>query len=95
MVRNVRTAYAALGQAAPAVTPGEAGSRHFRRSLFAVRAIRAGEPFTSENVRSIRPGDGLPPRELKQVLGRQARTDIARGTPLRWDMIGERMTEEG
>jgi N-acetylneuraminate synthase len=87
MVRAVRAAYQALGSAELAISPGEEVSRRLRRSLFAVRDIRAGQRFTAENVRSIRPADGLHPRHLEQLLGGTARVDIPRGTPLAWDHV--------
>ena len=87
MVRDVRTVEKALGTVSYALTPAQAVSRVFRRSLFVVKDVRKGELFTSENVRSIRPGHGLPPRYLPQVLGRTAHCDIARGTPLRWELV--------
>lgn len=59
-----------------------------RRSLYAVADIRAGETLTPDNVRSIRPGFGLKPKHLPEVLGRVAREDIERGTPLDWPLIG-------
>jgi sialic acid synthase SpsE len=62
-------------------------NRNFARSLFAVEDIEAGEKLTSENVRSIRPGYGLPPKYLKEVIGRTAATKIEKGTPLSWDLI--------
>jgi len=70
--------------------PGEteAKSKSFRRSLFCIKDIAKGESFTEENVRSIRPGYGLHPRHLKEIMGCTAQTYIPRGTPLRWDMIG-------
>ncbi len=88
MVAAVREAERALGEVRYAITQREAASRTFRRSLFAVQDIQKGEAFTMENVRSIRPGHGLPPRELERVLGRQAVRDLPRGTPLRWEDIG-------
>ena len=84
MVKAVRAAEQALGEVQYGVTEGESASRNFRRSLFVVEDVRAGETFTSTNVRSIRPGQGLHPRYLPQVLGRQSATAIVRGTPLRW-----------
>jgi N-acetylneuraminate synthase len=55
--------------------------------LFVVEDVRRGEPFTSTNVRSIRPGHGIPPKHLTEVLGRRAARDISRGTPLAFDLI--------
>lgn len=88
MVRLVRDAEAGLASA-PFLGPGE-GEREnlvFRRSLFAVRDIAAGAELTAADVRSIRPGHGLPPADLPRVLGRRARGAISRGTPLRWDLL--------
>jgi N-acetylneuraminate synthase len=87
MAAAVRTAHQALGSAQFGAGPGEVASCRLRRSLFAVRDIRAGERFTTENVRSIRPADGLPPRYLDRVLGATARVAIPRGTPLAWEHL--------
>lgn len=87
MVQAIREAERALGQVVYQVAPREAASRVFRRSLFVVQDVRAGEPFTSENVRSIRPAHGLHTRHLEDVLGRPAARDIERGTPLSWDLV--------
>lgn len=87
MVQAVREAEQALGRVSYEVTEREQNSRVFRRSLFVVRDMQAGECFTAENVRSIRPAYGLHPRCLSQVLGRRARCTIARGSPLAWDLI--------
>ena len=59
----------------------------FARSLFAVTDIMAGEVFTEKNVRSIRPSHGLPPKYLKEILGKKASANIEKGTPLSWDLI--------
>ena len=56
-------------------------------SIGRVRDVAAGGAFTAENVRIIRPGHGLPPRELPNVLGRRARRDVVRGTRLTWDIV--------
>jgi N-acetylneuraminate synthase len=88
MVDGVRIAERALGCVEYGLTPAEVESRAFRRSLFVVENVRAGEMFTEGNVRSIRPGHGLHTRYLKEVLGRTASRDIERGTPLAWEMIG-------
>jgi N-acetylneuraminate synthase len=87
MVDAVRTAEQALGEARFGPDAAEEKSRVFRRSLFVVEDVRAGEAFTGRNVRSIRPGYGLPPRHLRQVLTRKAARDIGRGTPLSWDLV--------
>ncbi|RLI52995.1 MAG: pseudaminic acid synthase [Candidatus Thorarchaeota archaeon] len=87
MVESIRIVEKAIGEVRYEVTGNERASRVFRRSLFVVKDIRAGEPFTEENVRSIRPGHGLHTRYLKEILGRQAINDIKSGTPLSWDLI--------
>jgi len=88
MVDAVRVAEKALGKALYEAGKQESASRVFRRSLFVVEDIEAGEVFTNGNVRSIRPGYGLPPKFLSTVLGRVAAEDVVRGTPLAWNMIG-------
>jgi N-acetylneuraminate synthase len=87
MVEAIRTVEKALGKVHYGITEQEAKSRVFRRSLFVVKDMKAGEMFTEENVRSIRPGYGLHPRHLNDVLGRRAARDIKRGTPLSWELI--------
>jgi len=84
MVSAVRIARAALGGVHYGPSEQETDLRRLRRSLFVVEDVKAGEEFTAENVRSIRPGDGLHSRFLEQILGRPARVDVARGTPLHW-----------
>jgi pseudaminic acid synthase len=87
MVEAVRTAENALGSPQFAMGRREAGSLKFRRSLFVVENVRKGDVFTKENVRSIRPADGLHPRHLNEVLGQHAACDVERGTPLKWELI--------
>jgi N-acetylneuraminate synthase len=87
MVDGVRNAYAALGKPTFQRRPSELANKSVRRSLYVVADIKRGEAFTAANVRSIRPGYGLPPRHLPEVMGRKAATDIARGTPLDWPLI--------
>lgn len=87
VVRGARTAWAALGDGSAKRPKVEDGNRVFRRSLFAVAPIAAGEPLTRANVRALRPGLGLPPRELDAVLGRRAAQAIPRGTPLAWELL--------
>ena len=88
LVRDCKDAWTALGTAHYDVLGSERGSLQFRRSLYVSADVRAGEPLTRANVRSIRPGNGLPPAELEAVLGRPAARDLKRGEPLAWDMIG-------
>ncbi len=87
MVAAVRTAEKALGDVSYGVSEKEAKSRVFRRSLFVVEDVKAGEEFTAENVRSIRPAHGLHTRYLNDILGRKATKVIRRGTPLDWTLV--------
>ena len=77
----------AMGRVHYGPTAAESKSLVFRRSLFAVRDIEVGEVLTADSVRIIRPGTGLPPKDIDKVLGRRAKARIARGTPLSWDLI--------
>lgn len=83
MVSDIRIVEKALGQKEYALTPQQQAERSGVRSLFVVADIRAGEKLTPRNIRSIRPGDGLPPAELDRVLGSTAVRDLRRGSPLR------------
>jgi N-acetylneuraminate synthase len=87
MITGCRTAWTALGKVNYALEASEKGNKTFRRSLYAVKDIPAGAQLTAENVRSIRPGYGLPPKHLPEILGRRAGRAIARGTPLAWSLI--------
>jgi len=87
LVDDTKAAWAALGQAHYDVLGSERGSLLFRRSLYVTADVKAGEPLTRANVRSIRPGNGLPPAHFDQVLGRTAKRDLERGEPLAWDML--------
>jgi N-acetylneuraminate synthase len=87
MVEAVRTAEKVLGKVRYEVGEREAKSQVFRRSLFVVKDMKAGEVFTEKNVRSIRPGNGLAPKFMREILGRRAVCDIHSGTPLSWKLI--------
>jgi N-acetylneuraminate synthase len=87
LVEAVRSAEKALGQVQYGPTPHERRTLPFRRSLFVVRDMKKGEVFTAENVRSIRPADGLHPKHLPEVVGRRAACDIERGTPVAWELM--------
>ena len=88
MVEAIRTTEKALGTVNYAVTEKEAASRVFRRSLFVVEDMKAGDLFTEENVRAIRPGYGLSTKYIDVILGEKAKQDVEAGTPLNWDLIG-------
>ena len=87
LVKAIRVAEKAVGRVTYELTEKENNSRVFRRSLFVVKDIKAGEVFSSTNVRIIRPGCGLAPKHEGVVLGRQAKQAILRGTPLSWELI--------
>jgi sialic acid synthase SpsE len=88
LIRAVRSTESMLSNVGFGVSAAERSSTIFRRSLFVVRDIAEGERFTEHNVRVIRPGYGMAPRDLPEVLGRTAARAIRRGTPLSREMIG-------
>jgi pseudaminic acid synthase len=88
LASNIRAVEKAIGKIHYGPTKGEKEGRVFRRSLFAVKDIKKGEILSEENVRSIRPGFGLLPKYLRNVLGKRSKKSIPKGTPLRWDMFG-------
>ncbi|MBQ1543026.1 MAG: pseudaminic acid synthase [Caulobacteraceae bacterium] len=89
LVRDCKDAWAALGCAHYDLKGSEAANAQFRRSLYVVADVAAGEALTPANIRSIRPGHGLPPKALDHVLGRRAARDLKRGEALAWEMVEE------
>lgn len=87
MVKAVRNIEKALGKVSYELSERIKKSREFARSLFAARDIKKGEPFTEENIKSVRPAYGLPPKYLTQILGKKARRDVSKGEPLTWDIV--------
>jgi len=87
LVDDCKSAWSALGAVGYNLTPSEQGSTLFRRSIYAVKPIKAGQILTADNVRSIRPGFGLPPKHLPEIVGRKAARDIAYGEALTWSAI--------
>ncbi len=87
LVEDCRNAWAALGEAGYARGAAETANKQFRRSLYIVADVAAGEALGPAQVRSIRPGFGLPPKHLGDVLGRRAARPLSRGEPLNWDML--------
>jgi len=86
---ETKNAWLSLGNIGYAFKASEEANVKFRRSLYAVQDIGVGEQLTSDNVRSIRPGFGLPPKHLDDLLGKKATSKIERGTPLSWDLISK------
>ena len=82
-----RTAWEALGKVDYRIKSSEEGNVKFRRSLYFIRDLRAGEEITLDGVRSVRPGYGLHPRHLDEVIGRRAKVDIKAATPVSWNVI--------
>ena len=87
LVRDARTAWSAIGAPSYGPTESEKSGLIWRRSLYVVADVAAGERLTADNVRSIRPSLGLPPRHLGAVLGRRAARALRRGQPLAADMV--------
>lgn len=87
LVTECGQAYEALGRISYGPTQAEQASLRHRRSLYVVEDVRAGELFTENNVRAIRPGLGLPPKYLDIVIGRRAEKDVRQGTPVSWEIL--------
>ena len=87
LVRESRTAWEALGEVQYGPTRGEKAYIRGRRSLYVAEDCKAGEPLTRKNLRSVRPGFGLPPKHLDALLGRRLKRDTARGTPMSFDLL--------
>lgn len=89
LVRDANIAWKAMGSASYGQSPSEKGNAQFRRSLYVVKDVAKGETFTNDNVRSIRPGIGLAPKHLDDVLGKTASKDIERATPMSLDLVAK------
>jgi pseudaminic acid synthase len=87
LVREAQRAWESLGSIHYGPTEDEKSSLRYRRSLYVVKDMRAGEVFSNTNVRAIRPGQGLPPKHFESVIGHRAARDIPQGTPLSWDLL--------
>ena len=88
MVKQIRIVEKALGKSSYGLTDKQKKEHEGSRSLFVVKKVKKGEAFSPENVRSIRPGNGLHTQYYEEILGKHATRDIERGTPLQWNMIG-------
>jgi N-acetylneuraminate synthase len=87
LVDDCRHAWEALGEARLVRGETEIGNKQFRRSLYVVRDVASGAALTEQDVRSIRPGYGLEPKRLPEILGRPAARDLKRGEALEWEMV--------
>jgi sialic acid synthase SpsE len=87
LVVESERAWRALGAVSYGPLEAEQASMQFRRSLYVVKDLKAGDRLTRENVRAIRPGLGLPPKHLDDVLGKTVNRDIKRGTALNWSLL--------
>ena len=87
LVIETERAWQALGQVSYGPTEAELKSLQYRRSLYVGEDMRAGEIFTEQNLRRIRPGAGLAPKYYDLLLGRSVTRDVARGTPVSWELV--------
>ena len=87
LVKECNAAYQALGQISYDISEQEKNSLMFRRSLYIVEDLKACDIITEKNIRSIRPGKGLPPKYFEAVTGLRVTKDVKRGTPLSWDIL--------
>ncbi|AXV18963.1 MULTISPECIES: pseudaminic acid synthase [Aeromonas] len=89
LVTSVNTAHAALGVADYQLTASEQGNRAFRRSLYLVKEMAAGEVLTAEHIKSVRPALGLPPADYDRLIGKRVSRDMAANQPLNWEWIAD------
>ncbi|RRD91315.1 pseudaminic acid synthase [Conchiformibius steedae] len=87
LCRDSKTAWSALGQVEYALKSSEQGNAQFRRSLYFVKDLRAGDVVDASCIRSVRPGYGLPPKYFDEIIGKTVNTDIAANTPVRWEVL--------
>ena len=87
LCEDTRTAWLATGQAGYRLKTAEQESLKYRRSIYIVEAMKAGEVFSRKNIRRIRPGFGVEPKYYEEILGKKVARDVAKGTPLDWDLV--------
>ncbi|MBP2645915.1 MAG: N-acetylneuraminate synthase [Firmicutes bacterium] len=88
LVNETERAWIALGQVRYGTTAPEENSRLYRRSLYVAKDMKAGEVFTKENLRAIRPGLGLAPKYMELFLGKKVAKAVTKGTPISWELLG-------
>lgn len=91
MVQNIRNVEQAMGVVSYELTEKKINSRKLGRSLFVVKDIQEGEEFTNENIRSIRPGTGLPPKYIHEIIGKKATESLTFGTPMKWAYVANKI----
>lgn len=87
LVDESERAFQALGEVKYEIHRDERSSLRFKRSIYVVKDIKKGELFSEDNVRIIRPGDGLPPKYFEKIIGRKAKEDIPKATPITWNLL--------
>lgn len=87
LVVETKRAWQSLGKINYGATKKEQASMQYRRSIYIAQDMKAGDMFTKENLRVIRPGLGLPPKYYERLLGKQVRVDVKKGTPVSWDLL--------
>jgi N-acetylneuraminate synthase len=90
LCNGCKTAWDALGSISYSRTESESGNMKFRRSLYFITDIKAGEIITPKNIKSIRPGMGIAPKYYDSIIGKQLQIDVKRGTPVSWDKISKK-----
>ncbi|NMZ34907.1 pseudaminic acid synthase [Pseudomonas proteolytica] len=88
LCRDSKTAWASLGEIDYGRKSSEQGNVQFRRSLYFVKDLRAGELISECSIRSVRPGYGLPPKEINNILGKKVICDVFVNTPVSWSLLG-------
>ncbi|MBI5140156.1 MAG: pseudaminic acid synthase [Candidatus Vogelbacteria bacterium] len=89
LVKETKQAWQSLGKISYGPTEQEKASLVFRRSLYVVQDMKAGDTFTRDNLRPIRPGFGLPPKYFDELLGKKVKTNVKKGAPITWELIDE------
>jgi N-acetylneuraminate synthase len=84
-----KDAWLSLGQANYELKKAESANLQFRRSIYVVEDIKKGETFNERNIRRIRPGFGLAPKHYESLIGAIAEQDIAKGTPMQWELVNK------
>jgi sialic acid synthase SpsE len=87
LVEETKKAFLSLGEISYGVQQTEEKSKFFKRSIYVSKDVSVGDIFTNDNLKIIRPGDGLAPKFIEVVIGKKAKVSIKAGTPLNWDIL--------